>query len=565
MVCLQEYTVLSPWAEVDQSRLFALSPRPDDLNGKTIGMFSDFMNVAGHMLRVVEKHIAARFPGARFSYYEYKTETTDIAKDESELPRFRPWLESVDCVLAFYGAVPSSSLFLGYNAAFMEQCGKPTVMAVVPRTLSAGQRGVKARSVPGLRIVPFQPEVLDIFGRSDLEQTERNMGAGTASFAEALIEGLTAPLTEEELHPTPASQEPARSTFTGTAEAITELFYRNGWTNGTPIAMPTREAVDAMLRGTDLPPDHVVACLPPMMGQATVEKIAVNAVMAGCLPTYLPVLIAAVKGLVDPRIYLEGWSCSQSTWGPVLTISGKAAQDIGFNTSDHALTPAFRANACIGRALGYLLMNIGGIRPGVEDLSEMGHEFRLGFAIGDSMENDPWGPVHTDFGFSEEDSCVTLFWPQEHRVATCTTVEAVFKALCKMDPYGWDPGMEIILTPKCAKMLSDAGWDRQGILNYAAEYARRPAREADLQWLIQNNHLPKTVPLPLDPEDSTRTFWSTEHMFLIVAGGQAGCMVTVLGGGGDHGGPSCTRIELPEHWDALVEEYRDSKPVYISY
>ena len=560
-----KYTVLSPWAEVDQSALYGLSPRLPDLNGKTIGMFGDFMKIATYMLQVVEKHVKKQYPEAKFSYYEYKTETTDIAKDEAALATFRPWLQSVDCVMVFYGAVPSSSLFLGYNAAFMEKCGKPAVMAVVPRTFSAGQRGVKARCVPGLRIVPFQPEVLDIFGRSDLEQTEKNMGAGTAQFVQELVEGLTAPLTEEEKNPSPADQSLATRTFEGTPDQISDLFYSYGWTNGTPVKMPTREAVDEMMRGTDYPADYVVAKIPPMMGLATVEKIAVNAVMAGCLPTYLPVLIAAVKGAMDPKIYLEGWCCSQSTWGPVLTLSGRVAEDIGFNTADHALTPAFRANTTIARAFGYIMMNIGGVRPGVEDLSEMGHEFREGFAMGDSLQNNPWGPVHEDFGFDKDDSCVTMFWPQEHRVSTCTTVPAVLKALCKMDPYGWDPGLAVILTPKCAKMMAEAGWTKQRILEYIVEYARKPAREVDLQWLIQNNHPPKTVDLPLDMDASTRTFWSTEHMFLTVAGGQAGCMVTVLGGGGDHGGPSCAKIELPKNWDALCEKYRCGKPDYVAY
>ena len=559
------YTVMSPWAEVDQSDLHGLSPRMADLNGKTIGMFGDFMKVATFMLQVVEKHIKRQFPEARFSYYEYRTETTDIAKDAAELPKFRPWLESVDCVLVFYGAVPSSSLFLGYNAAYMEMCGKPVVMAVVPRTFSAGQRGVKARCVPALRIVPFQPEVLDIFGRSDLAQTEKNMGAGTEQFVKELIGGLTLPLTEEEKHPAPADQSLATRTFAGTPDELSDLFYSYGWTNGTPIKMPTREAVDEMLRGTDLLADYVVARIPPMMGLATVEKIAVNAVMAGCLPTYLPVLIAAVQGAMDPKIYLEGWCCSQSTWGPVLTLSGKVAKDIGFNTKDHALTPAFRANTTIPRAFGYIMMNIGGVRPGVEDLSEMGHEFREGFAMGDDIDNNPWEPLHVDFGFDETDSAVTMFWPQEHRVSTCTTVPAVLKALCKMDPYGWDPGLAVILTPKCAKMMADAGWTKQRILEYIVEYARKPAKDVDLQWLIQNNHPPKTVDLPLDMEASTRTFWSSEHMFLTVAGGQAGCMVTVLGGGGDHGGPSCAKIELPEDWETLVAQYQCGKPAYVAY
>ena len=559
------HSVLSPWAEVDQSRLYGLSPRLPDLTGKTIGMFGDFMQVATFMLQVVEKHIRQKYPGAKFSYFRYDAETTDIAKDAEGKQALDAWLDRVDCVLAFYGAVPSSSLFLGYNAAYMEKCGKPTVMAVVPGTYSAGLRGVKARCVPGLRVVAFQPEVLDIFGRSDLEQTGKNMGAGTEQFVKELLAGLTLPLTREEQNPTPASQALARKTFEGTPDEISDLFYAYGWTNGTPVKLPTREAVDQMLRGTDLPADYVVAKIPPMMGLATVEKIAINAVMAGCLPTYLPVLIAAVQAAMDPKIYLEGWCCSQSTWGPVLTLSGQVARDIGFNTADHALTPAFRANTTIPRAFGYIMMNIGGVRPGVEDLSEMGHEFRLGFAMGDDLDSNPWQPLHMDFGFDENDSAVTLFWPQEHRVSTCTTVPAVLKALCRMDPYGWDPGLAVILTPKCAKMMADAGWTKERILNYIVEYARKPAREVDLQWLIQNNHPPKTVDLPLDMEASTRTFWSREHMFLTVSGGQAGCMVTVLGGGGDHGGPSCAKIQLPKHWKALAEQYKSGKPNYVAY
>ncbi len=560
-----KYTVLSPWAEVDQSQLYGLSPRMDTLNGKTIGMFADFMKVATYMLQVVEKHILQKYPEAKFSYYEYTTETTDIAKDQNAKESFENWISGVDCCLAFYGAVPSSSLFLGYNAAYMEKLGKPTVMAVVPRTYSAGIRGVKARCVPGLRVISYMPDVLDIFGRSDLEQTEKNMGPGAAAFAEELMAGLTESLTEEEQHPTPASQELATGTFTGTLNEISDKFYSYGWTNGTPINMPTREAVEEMLLGTDLPRDHVVAKIPPMMGIATVEKIAINACMAGCLPIYMPVLIAAVEASMDPKIYWEGWCCSQSTWGPVITLSGKVAKDIGFNTADHALTPAFRANTTIARAFGYIMMNIGGVRPGVEDLSEMGHEFRYGYCMGENMDASPWPSLHVDFGYDEEDSAVTMFWPQEHRVSTCTTVPAVLNALCKMDPYGWDPGMAVILTPKCAKMMADAGWTKDRILRYAVEYARKPAKDVDIGWLIMNNHLPKTVDLPVDMEASTRTFWSDEHMFLMVAGGHAGCMVTVLGGGGDHGGPSCRKIHLPENWDELVKKYAVGKPDYLAY
>ena len=561
-----KYTVLSPWAEVDQSQLYPLSPRPDTLNGKTIGMFGDFMALGTYMLQVVEAELLAEYPEAKFSYFRYHKETTDIAKDDSVAQEFQDWLAGVDCVLAFYGAVPSSALFLGYNAAHMERHGKPTVMAVVPRTLSAAQRGVKARCVPGLRIVPYQPEVLEIFGKSSLEKTRANMGDTLSALVSDLIKGLTAPLTPEEAQPTPAPQDYATATYTGTPEELSDLFYHNGWTNGTPIGLPTREAVDEMLRGTDLPRDYVVAKLPPMMGCATVEKIAVNAVMAGCLPTYLPVLIAAVEGAMDPRIYLEGWSCSQSTWGPMLTLSGKVAEDIGLNTSDHALSPIRRANTTIARAFGYILMNIAGLRPGVEDLSEMGHEFRYGYCIGECSAASPWQPLHTDFGLESEDSAVVLFWPQEHRTITSSSVQGVLSALCKIDPYGWDPGAMVVFTPKCARLLADAGWTKDRILRYMVEYARKPASQVDLAWLTMNNHLPPTADLPVNPEHSTRIFWSDDHMFVLVAGGMAGNMATIYAGGGDHGGPSCARICLPANWDALVAEYQPkAKPAYLAY
>ena len=561
------YTVLSPWAQVDQSGLYGLSPRLSTLNGKTIGMFGDFMNTATYMLEVVEEEIRKAYPEAGFDYFSYKTETTDIAKDPAVAEEFQAWLGRIDAALVFYGCVPSSSLFLGYNAACIEKQGIPTVMAVVPRTYSAGVRGVKARSVPGLRIVQYMPLVLDIFGRCDLAVMKKNMGDTAAPFARELMEGLTAPLTEEEMNPTPASQALANDLLTGTPDELSDLFYAHGWTNGSPIKLPTREAVDEMLRGSPYPADYVVAKIPPMMGCATVEKIAVNAVMAGCLPTYMPVLIAAVRGAMDPKIYLEGWCCSQSTWGPVITVSGRVAEQIGLNTADHALTPAFRANATIARAFGNIMMNIGGVRPGVEDLSEMGHEFRQGFAMGDSLENNPWGPLHTDFGLGEEDSAVTMFWPQEHRALKAGDVAGYLTELCRIVPYGWDPGMCIIMTPQCAKMFADAGWSKQRILNYIVEYGRRPGTEVDIAWLVGNNHPPKSVDLPVNLSHSTRIFWTDEHMFITVAGGNAGTMMTVYDGGGDHGGPSCAKIELPEGWDALCKEYapKSAKPDYINY
>jgi hypothetical protein len=121
------------------------------------------------------------------------------------------------------------------------------------------------------------------------------------------------------------------------------------------------------------------------------------------------------------------------------------------------------------------------------------------------------------------------------------------------------------MTPQCAKLFFDAGWTKQRVLDYIVEYGRRPGTEVDIQWLVGNNHPPQTVDLPVNLSHSTRIFWSTEHMFVTVAGGNAGTMMAVYDGGGDHGGPSCAKIQLPKDWDALVAKYHRHKPDYIAY
>ena len=560
-----ELTALSPWAAADVSQMSGLAPRLDTLNGKTVGMFGDFMISATYMLKAVEKELRERYPQAAFSYLMYEKETTEIEKDPQFRPVFDAWLDTVDCVLCFFGSVPSSSIYLGYNAAYIEKKGKPAVLALVPRTLPAGQRGVKAKGVPCLRIIQMEA-VLGIFSEDGEEAALEKMAPYAAGLTNDAVRALTEPLTAREQETPQPDLHYAQDDISGTAQEISRYFYRCGWTNGQPIEIPTREAVDEMLRGTDLPADYVVGYLPPKMGAATVEKIAVNAVMAGCLPTYLPVLIAAVRAALSPRICLEGWTCSQSTWGPVLTISGSAADEIGLNTADNALSPYYKANAAIARAFGYIMMNIAGLRPGIEDLSEMGHENRMGLCIGDSPQNNPWGPLHTDYGIPAEDSAVTVFWPQNHQAITARSIPGFLEEFCKINPYGWDPGMELILTPKAARMFADAGWSRKRIIDYIVEYARRPASEVDLAWLKGNSHPADSVDFPEVMTHSTRIFWTSDHMFAIVAGGQAGPMATVLGGGGDHGGPACEKIELPADWEKLKEEYAPyNRPAYISY
>jgi hypothetical protein len=380
-----------------------------------------------------------------------------------------------------------------------------------------------------------------------------------------IVTALTTPLSDEEKTPKEV-EDLSGFEFSGTLEEVNHFFYQNGWTNGMPIIPPTKEAVEAMLAGTDLPRDHVVAKLPPMLGKATVEKIAINAAMAGCLPTYMPILIAAVEGMADPVIHLEGWTCSVSSWAPMVVVNGPVRRDINLNGGGAVMSPYYKANATIAHALALIIMNISGVRPVLEDMSEMGHESRFGMCIGENEEDSPWQGLHTDYGIDAEDSAVTLFWPSQRTSFYGKDAAGILENICSINVLGWAPGSAFVMSPGLAGILAKEGFSKADVLSYIVEYARRPATELNVRWMVGNNHLPDScVPMPAEGTRSVRKYWDTEHMMIIVGGSNYGASGVSYGGGGDHGGPVTKKLQLPGNWKTLVEKYREIVPTYVRY
>jgi hypothetical protein len=336
-----------------------------------------------------------------------------------------------------------------------------------------------------------------------------------------------------------------------------------------PIIPPTEEAVREMLAGTDLPADHVVAKIPPMLGKATVEKIAINAVMAGCLPTYMPVLVAAVQALADrPKIWLEGYTCSVASWAPLLCINGPIRRDLHVNSGVNLMSPYYRANAGIGHALGLMIMNIGGTRPGKEDLSFVGHEGRYGMCIAENEEESPWEPLHVGYGFDREDSTVTLFWSNGRQyLGSGGNAANILRRLCdNINVFAWDPGCLLIMLPSTAKVLANAGLTKNDVISYLVEYARVPAADVNVRWFRESHHEPKEFLLPLDdPTRPMRKFYSSKHTAIVVAGLSYSWGTVSYSGGGTHGTIVTKKIELPTDWDKLVARYKDIVPTYAPY
>ena len=239
--------------------------------------------------------------------------------------------------------------------------------------------------MPGLRSIPTTIPC----EASIMEDIE----AGVDAAFDDIVTALTKPLTREEEAPRPKEAEkPTRIIFKGNLEEMIRFFYKRGWTDGLPVIPPTEEAVAEMLKGTDLPPDHLLGKLESRMGKATVEKIAVNAVMAGALPTYMPVLIAATKLLLESERGFMGFTTfgfSTGSWAPFWIINGPVRNEIYVNNGSGALSPGNIANAAIGRAMGLIIKNIGGVRKGVEDMGFMGNPMKYSMVIAENEERAP--------------------------------------------------------------------------------------------------------------------------------------------------------------------------------
>lgn len=557
-----KYTVLSPWAKSDYLRKSPINARIDSPEGRTIGLYASFKEYHPFFMQELERRLAALYPHARFSHFTYIVDTSEIRNDAEHYEGFRVWLSGVDAVIGVGADMGSCALFMGYNFAEIERLGKPAVLLSKYQYESSAGKGAAARGFPGLRIVTYDGPGFVLNGVDCEQWTIAEYRDTIAAMTQRIVDALTSPLTEDEKAPK-APKDWSGATFTGTLDEINDFFYSNGWTNGTPVAPPTEEAVAGMLSGTDLPREHIVAELPPMLGKATVEKIAINGVMAGCLPTYMPLLIAAVQGMGDSDVIkLEGWTSSNAGWAPTIIINGPIREVIGIHTGRTLLSPYTKPSSCIARAVAYMIMNISGCRSDIEDMSGPGSDCRFGICIAENEEESPWAPLQTDYGLTARDSSVTLFWPSEHHQLPVFTPAACLGRLTALWHGGFDVGALIILPPEAAAMFAEKGYTKQDILDYVKEYNRRPSSEIP-RAAIGNNHPRKGLVFPEEGlVHSAPLFWNTEHMLVMVGGRDWGMAYL---GGGDHGGPVCKKAVLPERWDDVAEKYGYRSPEYVDY
>jgi len=259
------------------------------------------------------------------------------------------------------------------------------------------------------------------------------------------------------------------------AGAVTELMttayeyaYDQGWTDGLPIIPPTPDAVERFVAASNRTVEEIIGIIPPRKGQATVEVIAVNAVMAGCRPEYMPVIIAALEGLTDRGFPLEFIQVTTNPMTPFLLINGPIRQRLDINSGTGCLGPGWRANATIGRAIRLILQNVGGALPGVYSKASFASPLRYSFICGENEEENPWTPFHVDQGFNRHDSTVTVFKASNYcNISGGEGVgpdEILRQIASNMPPmYGGGDGALLLLGVNHARSLHEAGVTKRDI------------------------------------------------------------------------------------------------------
>jgi hypothetical protein len=307
----------------------------------------------------------------------------------------------------------------------------------------------------------------------------------------------------------------------GWAEAVETCFER-GWTDGLPVVPATAARVQEFLEAARRQPDEVLLREATRRRTVTVEKAAINAVLAGCRPEYMPVVLAALEAMADPAYNLHGAITSTGGSAPFVVVNGPVARALGVNAGVNLFGPGRRANATIGRALRLVILNCLGAQPGVLDRSTQGHPGKYTFCVAELEDESPWEPLHVERGFPRDASTVTVFAAEApHNVLTHYghDAEAILVTLADaMAGLGsFSPGQSfLVLAPEHVRILARDGWTKPRLRE--ALYARARRSLADLKRAGK-------VPGPAAPDDEARFVNRGEgpqDIFIVVGGGGAG-------------------------------------------
>ena len=312
-----------------------------------------------------------------------------------------------------------------------------------------------------------------------------------------------------------------------------ETAYDRGWSDGLPVVPPTDERILRMLGGTSRKPEEIVGPVPPNLAPCTVEKVAINAVMAGCKPEYMPIVLAALEAALEPISTLHGLLCSTCSGAPILIVNGPIARAVGMNSGINALGQGNRANATIGRALNLIVRNVGGGRPGELSRATLGGPHKYTFCFAEDESNPEWQPLAAARGLPRATNAITFFQGDGIQAfvdqRSCTAPELTRSLAMALLAVGHPKLCEftnalLVLSPEHYGIFRNAGWDRKRIEGELYKALIRPGKD-----LVQGAH---GIGEGIDPrrvDEMVNKFWP-EGLLIVRAGGKAGLFSAICGG-----------------------------------
>jgi hypothetical protein len=314
-----------------------------------------------------------------------------------------------------------------------------------------------------------------------------------------------------------------------------EAMFERGWSDGHPVVPPTEPRVLAMLEGTTRPPDEIVAVVPPDLVECSVEKVAINAVMAGCKPEYLPVVLAALEAVCTDEFNMHGVIATTMGVAPVVVVNGPIRRALGMNSGVGVLAPGNRANASIGRALMLTIRNVGGGRPGGVDRSTFGHPGKLGVCFPEDEEGSPWEPFASERGVAPGTNALTVYAAEGPRLVVdqlSREPDSLVNSLAACLRAVHHPKMGVMLSamliigPEHGRVFREARIGKQELKDRLHAALLIPGAE----MMRGAGGIAEGLPLPEQAKESAIPKFLPGHLHIVFAGSGAGLFSTILGG-----------------------------------
>ena len=455
------YAALNPRAHMPEVKLTPLASRLADLNNKVVYIINSW-SAGSEMEDVLAEavdYLVKRFPTVKV-----------ISRNKpsaSMTPDPDLWDEMIKKGNAFiYGGAPSwgtTASALTF-ASGLEKRGLPGVVLVYDTIIdNAGTTCIQIGAPMRMVAVPYPPKNI----------TRKQM----TEVMENIVKGLAYPLNDNEKKTgTYKPPKPERIALTGKLSEIQEYFYKKGWTDGLPIIPPTEEKVAEMLKGTSHRPDEVITTtMWPEKWEVTVEKVAINGVMAGCKPEYMPILLATVQAF--SQFDYDSAVRSSNSFSFMQVVNGPIRKSVGMNAGIFALGPGNHANATIGRALRLFIINLGGGTPGVNLMGSIGNVGCYTFCFAENEEESPWKSFAVDRGYKSNESTVTIFsggWSHVGNYLLSKTLDDLAKDIAQFE---WPNGVVVLTSPPRAKLLAQQGKSKEEVENFIWSHATLTMKE----------------------------------------------------------------------------------------